>query len=260
MFGPSLSLGIFAGIPVRIHWSFGLLVLWMAISGLGYGGGLATAFLSVIFMLAVFVCVVLHEFGHSLTARHYGIETRSITLSPLGGIAALERSPTNWRQELWITLAGPAVNVVIALFLIPVVILVSAVSPVLVEPFSTPGNFLLMLLIANLMLAFFNMIPAFPMDGGRILRAVLASGGDRVKATETASAIGKVCAVLMGIAGLFFSPVLVLVAIFVFFAGEAERRMVQREAYARMRAAYGDWEFPCSRVRVIPVPPPLPRE
>jgi len=239
MLGPSLSLGTVAGIPLRVHWTFGLLVLWAAASYFVMSGSLGVALVGLLFLLVIFGCVLLHELGHSLTARHFGIETRSITLSPIGGVAALDRSPKRWQAELWITIAGPAVNFVIAALLAPLVLLAAPFSPMIAEPFSTFGNFLFMLFLANLILGAFNLLPAFPMDGGRILRALLASGGDRVGATDTAATIGKVMAVLMGMVGLFVSPMLVIVSIFVFLAGEFERRGVRRE-WEMARMPIGD--------------------
>lgn len=229
MFGPSFHLGNAAGIPIRIHWTFGLLILWAIGSYFIMSGSVSVAFAGLFFLLVIFGCVILHELGHSLTARYFGIETRSITLSSIGGVAALERSPRHWQAELWITIAGPAVNYVIAALTLPIVLVVAPFSPVVADPFTTLGNFLFMVFLANVILGTFNLIPAFPMDGGRILRALLAARGDRLTATEVATRVGKVAAVLMGLAGLFVSPLLVIVSIFVFFAGEAERRMVRRE-------------------------------
>ncbi|MEX2580087.1 MAG: site-2 protease family protein [Verrucomicrobiales bacterium] len=229
MFGPSLSLGSAAGIPIRIHWTFSLLMLWAAFANFAFSGSLAIALLGVVFLMVVFGCVVLHELGHSLTARRYGIRTRSITLSPIGGVAALDSSPRHWKGELWIALAGPAVNVVIALFLAPVVLAVGAFSPIMAEPFSTLGNFLFMILLANVILAVFNMVPAFPMDGGRILRALLASRTSRITATNVAARIGQGFAIVMAVFGLVFSPFLTIIAVFVFLAAEMEKRSVAFE-------------------------------
>lgn len=229
MFGPSLSLGKFFGIPVRIHWTFSLLLLWAAFSNFSLSGSLVVAVISMVFLAVIFGCVVLHELGHSLTARHFGIGTRSITLSPLGGIAALEGNPKTWKEEFWITVAGPAVNAVIALLMIPVVIVVAPLSPVLAEPFTTVGSFVLMILVANLMLVFFNLIPAFPMDGGRIFRSLLWTQMDRARATNIAARTGQAFAVMLGVFGLFFSPVLAFISIFVFFAAGVERRSVMME-------------------------------
>jgi len=237
--GPSLSLGEVAGIPIRVHWSFALLLAWVAFSHFTRSGSIATTLAGLLFVLVIFGCVVLHELGHSLTALRFGIRTRSITLSPIGGLAAFESFPRNWRQELLVTLAGPAVNAVIAALVLPVVLLAAPFSPVFVEPFSTTGNFLFMILAANVMLTAFNLIPAFPMDGGRILRALLAARGDRARATHVAARTGQAFAVLLGLAGLFLSPFLVLIAVFVFLAAEAERRSVLVEE-ARTGATVSD--------------------
>lgn len=229
MFGPSLSLGKFFGIPVRIHWTFGLLLLWAAFSNFSLSGSLTVALVSILFLAVIFGCVVLHELGHSLTARRYGIGTKSITLSPLGGIAALDGSPRHWKEEFWITVAGPAVNAVIALLSLPLVIVVAQFSPVFAEPFTTLGSFVFMVMVANLILVVFNLIPAFPMDGGRIFRSLLWTQMNRARATDIAARTGQVFAVMLGVFGLFFSPVLVFIAIFVFLAAGVERRSVTLE-------------------------------
>lgn len=226
-FGPSLQLGSVAGIPIRIHWSFSLLLIWAAFANYMATGSGLTMILGVVFVLVVFSCVVLHELGHSLTALRFGIKTRSITLSPIGGIAALESSPSNWKEELWITVAGPAVNAVIAAILLPFVVLFVDVAAILENPFASAGGFLFMVFAANLMLVLFNLIPAFPMDGGRIFRAFLTPLTNRRQATQVASTTGQVCAILLAGIGLFSSPFLVLIAVFVFLAAAAEKKSVQ---------------------------------
>ncbi|MDF1850863.1 MAG: site-2 protease family protein [Verrucomicrobiales bacterium] len=227
--GPSLQLGSVSGIPIRIHWSFSLLLLWAAFANYLATGSAMTMVLGVAFVLVVFGCVILHELGHSLTALRFGIRTRSITLSPLGGIAALESSPRDWKQELWITVAGPAVNAVIAALLLPFVILTVNVPAVLGDPFASAGGFLFMVFAANVMLVLFNLIPAFPMDGGRIFRSLLTPVTNRWKATQIASTTGQVCAIAMAGIGLFTSPFLVLISVFVFLAAAAERKSVEMD-------------------------------
>jgi Zn-dependent protease/CBS domain-containing protein len=168
------------------------------------------------FLLALFLCVLLHEFGHALAARRYGIPTKDITLWPIGGVARLERMPTDPKQELVVALAGPTVNVMIALALLPII----AVSNV---------AFFERLFTTNLFLVAFNMIPAFPMDGGRVLRAGMALKMDYAKATSTAATIGQGFAVVFGIIGLFTNPFLILIAVFIWFgaAGEAQAAQTQ---------------------------------
>src|SRR2546425_243200 len=180
----SLKLGSFAGIRVYLHWTFVLLLGWILFSHLGRGHDWAEAWTGVGFIIALFGCVLLHEFGHALTAKRYGIRTQDITLLPIGGIARLERLPENPRQELWVTLAGPAVNVVIAGVLFMVLWFVYRMN----EFFQVrllEGNFLLRLMWVNVFLGVFNMLPAFPMDGGRVLRALLSMRLGRAKATRS---------------------------------------------------------------------------
>lgn len=228
-FGPSLELGSVAGIPIRVHWTFSLLLLWVAFGNFAATSSISATLLGMLFILVVFGCVVLHELGHALTALRYGIRTRSITLSPIGGLAALESSPRHWREEFWVTAAGPAVNAVIAALLLPFVILFSNPAEFLANPFGSVGGFVFMVFAANMMLVLFNLIPAFPMDGGRIFRSLLTPLTDRRRATRIAARAGQVCAVLMGLGGLFLSPFLILIAVFVFFAAAAERRSVEVE-------------------------------
>ncbi|MFO0554510.1 MAG: site-2 protease family protein [Polyangiaceae bacterium] len=214
-----------AGIDVRIHATFLVLLLWVLVSNALGGRGLTAAATGVAFILVVFAVIVLHELGHALAARHYGIRTRDITLLPIGGIARLERIPTVPSQELVVALAGPAVNVVlaglaaglVALFGVPWSTSLSA------DP-SAPA--LTRFLWLNVFLAVFNLLPAFPMDGGRALRAMLSIRLGRVRATDVAAAVGRWAALAFGALGVFGNPMLIFVALFVWVGASQEARMV----------------------------------
>jgi Zn-dependent protease len=181
------------------------------------------------FILALFGCVLLHELGHSLAARKYGIPTRDITLLPIGGVARLERMPERPSQELWVALAGPAVNVAIAAGLFGWLTVTHAWAP-LGQLHVGAGPFLERLLAANVGLVLFNLIPAFPMDGGRVLRAVLASRMEYVKATQIAAGVGQGLAFVLGFAGLFGNPALLFVALFVWIGASQEAGAMQMKA------------------------------
>jgi Zn-dependent protease len=218
----SWYIGKLAGIDVRIHWTFLLLPVWIYFSNLAAGSGAAAATISVIFVLAIFGCVVLHELGHALTARRFGIPTRDITLLPIGGVASLQRIPRNPIQELAIALAGPAVNVVIAAALFVGLGLRG-------EPVSEAALFLSRLAWVNVGLVVFNMIPAFPMDGGRVLRSILALMMPYRQATSIASGVGQLAAAGLGLLGLLSGNLLlVFVAGFVFLAARGELLMVNQ--------------------------------
>lgn len=210
-----------AGIDVRIHATFFLLLAWF---GFVYysTGGYGAMVVGLSFIILLFVCVVLHEFGHALAARAYGINTPDITLLPIGGIARLERMPENPWQELVVALAGPAVNVVIAFALYLVIGRFFQLGD-FGELAEGEGNLLNKLLAINIVLVVFNMLPAFPMDGGRVLRALLATRMKHARATQIAAAIGQGVAVLLGIVGLFGgNPFLLFIALFVFSGARAE--------------------------------------
>lgn len=226
----SWRLGTFSGIPVYLHWTFLLLLGFVGVSQLAATGSLAAAAGGLVFVAAIFACVVLHEFGHALAARRFGIGTRDVTLLPIGGIARLERMPRDPRQELWVALAGPAVNLAIAGLLGIWLFLAAPLSGV--PSGLLGGSFLARVLSVNLALIAFNMLPAFPMDGGRVLRAVLAQRIGHLKATEVAATIGRAVSVVFGLAGLMWNPMLVLIALFVWFGAG------QEAAQARRRAAY----------------------
>jgi Zn-dependent protease/CBS domain-containing protein len=232
----SIAIGRIAGSEIRIHLTFLILLAWIAIAQYLQGGQQA-AIDAVLFVIAIFACVVLHELGHAVAARRYGITTPDITLLPIGGLARLSRIPENPREEIVIALAGPAVNVVIAVVLIA--ILGARFDPAaLAEIQDTGPGFLARVAAVNIFLVVFNLIPAFPMDGGRVLRALLAFRLGRRRATEIAAMIGQGLAFAFGFLGLMAAnPILVFIAIFVFLAATAEAGDVgMREAARRVTA------------------------
>ncbi|QDU97477.1 site-2 protease family protein [Lignipirellula cremea] len=221
------KIGEYAGIGVFVHWSFLIIPALIGFSKLA-DGGLLAAFWAVLSVLAVFGCVVLHEFGHALTARQFGVGTRDITLYPIGGVATLESMPRRPLHEFLIAVAGPAVNVVIAAALAAGFFLLGS-SPGLPSLNLGMHAFLNNLMWTNVVLVVFNMLPAFPMDGGRVLRATLAAVMSYRQATQIAVGVGQAMAVLLAVTGVFFlnNWTLVLIAGFVVLAGRAEARNVQ---------------------------------
>ena len=219
MFGNAWNLGKISGIDIRLHWSFFLLPIYVYF--MAAGESQVAALTSVALVFAVFGCVLLHELGHAFAARQFGIGTRDILLLPIGGVASLQRMPRNPFQELWIAIAGPLVNVVIAIALF---------AGLTFSPFtlgSAVAEFLTILAAANLFLVVFNMIPAFPMDGGRVLRSVMAMFIPYVKATTIAATVGKYCALALGLYGLFNGQIMLMfLAGFVYLAGQAEKMQV----------------------------------
>jgi Zn-dependent protease len=225
----SWKIGEFAGIGVYMHATFLLLLGWVAFTHWQDEQSLGAVISGVAFVLALFACVVAHEYGHALTARRYGIKTREITLLPIGGVARLERMPADPRQELWVALAGPAVNVVIAAGLFAWLVLTSSLVPVDQIDVGR-GSFLERLMVVNLFLVGFNLLPAFPMDGGRVLRAVLARRMEYTRATHVAANIGQGMAFLFGFAGLFGNPMLLFIAFFVWIGAAQESSAVQMKS------------------------------
>jgi len=220
----SWRIGSLAGIGVYVHATFFLLILFILFDNWHQGKSLATALAGVVFVLAIFGCIVLHELGHALAARHYGIRTRDITLLPIGGLARLERMPDIPIQELWVALAGPAVNAVIAGGLFGFDYL-TGIHPDLATFHWVGGSFLNKLMGVNFWLLAFNLIPAFPMDGGRVLRAILATRLEYTRATAIAARVGQGIAFLFGLVGLFTDPFLLFIALFVWMGAEQEAAM-----------------------------------
>lgn len=217
----SFPIGRVAGSEIRIHLTFFLLLLWIGLAAAQTGGGSA-AIDGIAFIIAVFACVLLHELGHAVAARRYGIKTPRITLLPIGGVAELERMPEKPSEEIVVALAGPAVNVAIAGILI--LVLGATVDTATIAAMEDPRtNFLARLASVNVILVLFNLIPAFPMDGGRVLRALLSTRYGRVRATEIAGRIGQFAAFAFGFLGLVGgNPLLIFVAIFVYLAAAGE--------------------------------------
>jgi Zn-dependent protease/predicted transcriptional regulator len=279
----SLKLFTWFGIPVHLHWSFGLILIYAFYIGYSEGAGLTSAFLTLGVFIALFGCVLLHEFGHSLTARRYGVNTQDIILTPIGGIARLERMPEKPIQEFLVAIAGPMVNVVIAILLfiigkslysgvyweLFIAILMDQFQS-LIHFFNSSWQFIAgnisfsevknlltrgsqyskaaeivgesgikvgiflevlpLLLGVNIWLVLFNMVPAFPMDGGRIFRSLLAMRIGRPKATNIASIVGQIIAVIFVGLGLFQGAfTLTLIGLFVFNTARSENRMVQTD-------------------------------
>ena len=224
--GGSWRIGRIAGIDVFVHPTFLLLLVWVVVTNYLAHDDVMEACRGLIFILALFGVVVLHELGHALTARRYGIRTRDITLLPIGGMARLERIPEDPWQELVVALAGPAVNVVIAGVLFVGLQLGHGLAP-MEEAMRGGGGFLQQMFWVNVSLVVFNLLPAFPMDGGRVLRALLAMRLDYVQATQTAAVIGQGVAIIFGFLGLSFNIFLIFIAIFVWVAGAQEAGLVQ---------------------------------
>lgn len=228
----SFPIGRLFGSELRVHATFFLLLLWIGVAAYA-AGGMEAALYNLLFILALFGCVVAHEFGHALMARRYGIATPDITLLPIGGMARLERMPEKPSQEVAVALAGPAVNVVIWAILV-VVFRAETQVEALINIEDPAEGFLGRLAMVNLFLVAFNMLPAFPMDGGRVFRALLATRMSRVRATRVAATAGQTLAFLFGFLGLFGgNPLLLLIAVFVFIAASAESADVAMRDLAR---------------------------
>lgn len=218
--GWSFKLFQVGGTSVRVHYTFLLLLAWLG-TVFWLQAGPVAALDGIVFVTLLFICVVLHEFGHVIVARRYGIETRDITLLPIGGLAALDRMPEKPTQEIVVALAGPAVNFAIAGILM---LLFGAKVDLTVPQVSAQfgADLASRLVTVNLALAIFNLIPAFPMDGGRVLRALLGFTMSYQTATRVAARVGQTLAIVFGFLGLLGNPLLVLIAIFIFLAAGAE--------------------------------------
>ena len=220
----SWKIGRIAGIDVRVHATFVILLAWLALAFYRESGTATGAARGVLFTLALFASVVAHEFGHALVARRFGVPTRDITLLPIGGVSRLEYIPDRPKQEFWIAIAGPGVTLVIAalLYVALRVFALPVTAPSEAAGGGTGGAFLAQLMWVNVWLLLFNLLPAFPMDGGRVLRATLALRMDYLRATDIAASVGRSFALLFGIWGLFYNPFLVLIALFVWLGAAGE--------------------------------------
>jgi Zn-dependent protease/CBS domain-containing protein len=229
--GWSIRLFNVAGTAVRIHLTFFLLLAFVAAVG-WKAGGVPMAIDQVVFVVLLFVCVVLHEFGHVFAARAYGIRTSDVTLLPIGGVASLERMPEKPGQEIVVALAGPAVNLVIAVglvFALGASFDLSHMAQLEAATTTMVGR----VAAANVALCVFNLIPAFPMDGGRVLRALLTIPMGYTRATRVAAAIGQGLAFVFALLGLLGNPLLILIAVFIFLAASGEAGYVQAREYTR---------------------------
>ena len=227
----SFNIGRIAGTAILVHVTFVLFLGWIFVAS-WVAGGPESAWQALAFMLLLFACVVAHEFGHIFTARAFGVTTPDVVLLPIGGVARLERIPEEPWQEFLIAIAGPLVNVVIAVVLILLAgAQVNAVNLYAVE--NPAASMIDRLAAVNLFLAVFNMIPAFPMDGGRVLRAVLAARMGYVRATEIAAFVGQGVAFALGFIGLLYNPLLIFIAIFVYLAASSEAHLVAIRAMSR---------------------------
>jgi Zn-dependent protease/CBS domain-containing protein len=227
----SLNIGTISGTAIRVHITFLLFLGWIFAANWASGGSQA-AWQSLVFLLLLFACVVAHEFGHIFTARVFGVSTPDVTLLPIGGVARLERIPEEPYEEFLVAIAGPLVNVAIALLLV----LIGGAhlnSSDLYAVESSHTSMVDKLAAVNLFLALFNMIPAFPMDGGRVLRALLATKLGFTRATEIAAFIGQGVAFALGFFGLLYNPLLIFIAIFVYLAASSEAHVVAIRAMSQ---------------------------
>lgn len=228
----SWKVGDVSGIAISVHATFLLLLAWFAVAVWFEVGNLARVASGVALLLLLFGCVLLHELGHALTAQRFGFMTREITLLPIGGIARLERIPDDPKQSLWITLAGPAVNIAIAAVLFVALRVTDTWQPI-TDISLTSGPFFERLMLVNVSLVVFNLLPAFPMDGGRALRALLATRLDDRRATRIAARLGQGMAALFALVGWLANPLLILIALFVWTGAAQEAAMADLRATLR---------------------------
>jgi Zn-dependent protease/CBS domain-containing protein len=235
--GSSFKIGRAFGIDLKVHWTFFLLLAFFAFVSYQRTGSLTNALITALVIVALFVCVVLHEYGHSLVAQRLGIEIQDITLLPIGGVARLKSLPTRPMDEVRIAIAGPLVNVVLAPIFFGVALLLGS-SPLdaanILQGGNSLGQIFAYLGLINVALVVFNLIPAFPMDGGRVLRGLLATRLGPVRATDISSAIGQIFALAFFLIGLLGGNyLLALVGVFIFFGAGGEQQMVKQRELTR---------------------------
>lgn len=223
----SLYIGSVAGVKIYLHWTFIILIGWVILVNLQASLGLADILWSLAFVFSIFVCITLHELGHAIAAKRYKIKTFNITLLPIGGLARLAYIPEKPNEELFIAIAGPLVNLMIALILYPVVLLEYNLADLTSFQSIGPENFIPVLMSVNLWLALFNLIPAFPMDGGRVFRALLAFKLGHVKSTRIAANVGQVLAIAFVFAGFWINPFLIFIGLFIFLGAQTEAAHVE---------------------------------
>lgn len=223
----SLYVGKIFGIKVFIHWTFIFLIAWILVNNFREGNTIANGVYTIAFVLAVFGCVTLHELGHALAAKYFKYHTKDITILPIGGMARMDEIPENPNHELAVAFAGPMVNILIAIFLYPLVVWFGSIPTFFSILFNSGDTFIFSLLVVNIILATFNLIPAFPMDGGRAFRAVLSFFMDRVRATRIAARTGQVLAVAFFFIGILYNPILALIGVFIFMMAQAENDLVK---------------------------------
>lgn len=222
----SLYLGQYTKVKVFVHWTFFILIGYILFLGISMGQQAEAIGWHILFILAVFLCILLHEFGHVITGQRFGFKTKDIIILPIGGMSRFEKLPDSPKEEFLISIAGPIVNLLIAAILFLLTPYNLASFPSLANSELDSKNFLFLLLEVNLLLGAFNLIPAFPMDGGRVLRAFLSLFMSKVKATEIASIFGTVFAVAFILFGLFFNPFLILIGLFIMFSASNESSLV----------------------------------
>jgi Zn-dependent protease len=231
----TLKLGKIAGIGLFMHWTFSLLIAFIIFTSLRSGYNFIQTLWSVLFVLSIFITVVMHEFGHALAAKNYGIKTKDITLLPIGGLARLEKIPEKPIEELVVAFAGPLVNIMLAL-ITGFFVAIPSEPDVLAAQLSggvNSHNFLLNFLIVNLALAIFNLIPAFPMDGGRVLRALLSFKFKRHVATKIAARIGQLLALGFIFLGFFSNPFLIFIGLFVIMGAQMEANYTESKYFLK---------------------------
>ncbi|MEX2175567.1 MAG: site-2 protease family protein [Pirellulaceae bacterium] len=220
----SIRVGRFLGVDLYVHLTFLLLLAWVVIWQYLQTRNWVIALSELLFVSLVFGIIVLHEYGHAVAARQFGVATRDITLLPIGGVARLERIPENPYQEFVIAVAGPAVNVALGVLCLAWLLATGSLRAELTTLSENwlAGGLVAKLLAINILLVLFNMLPAFPMDGGRVLRAVLAMNMDYLLATQIAARVGQILALLLGFVGLFGAPMLLFIALFVWIGATQE--------------------------------------